>query len=168
VSVAIDSSGNVYFAGAVGTSSGTVLPCYWENGTLTILPVGTGSSVGWANGVAVDASGNLWIGGAVGASNSALVPCSWRNGALTFLPTGSGAFLGYGNAVALDASGNLFEGFALRPLEATETGPRYAGKGREGSRRVHGTVECRLLPLSESRFLPAAGHRVSAAMLSSA
>lgn len=50
-SVAIDSQGNVYIAGFVGTSIITPIAVYWKNGTLVTLP--TSSSYPYANAVAI-------------------------------------------------------------------------------------------------------------------
>jgi len=83
---AVDASGNVSIAGAVGTSNATLMPCYWRNGTLGFLPKDTGAPMyGYTNGVALDASGSLFIIGDA-ATSAAQTPCYWRNVALTVLP----------------------------------------------------------------------------------
>jgi len=91
VDMAFDPSGNLLVGGVTGTS-GSQLPCYWENGPLVMtLPVGPGNyafSIGWGT---VDLSGNFFIAGAVGTTSDSLIPCYWDNGALSFLIAGTEA-----------------------------------------------------------------------------
>ena len=53
-------------------------------------------------------------------------------------------------------------GFALRPLEAIESGPRYAATGVKASAWPAERLCACLLLRSESQFLPVGDHRVSA------
>jgi hypothetical protein len=62
-SVALDNAGNVYIVGKVGPAYNSAMPCYWENGTLTLLPMGSGNTVGYASTIALDSAGNVYIAG---------------------------------------------------------------------------------------------------------
>jgi len=85
---ALDTSGDFYLVGGVGSSS-SMTPCYWEvtGGTPTpptILPTGPGNSGGEAFGIAFDSS-HVYIVGAVGQP----LPCYWENNVLNILTTGN-------------------------------------------------------------------------------
>jgi hypothetical protein len=71
---------NVY---AVGLCSG-MFPCYWINGTLTSLDIGS-YGMGVANGIYVS-DGNVYISG--GTFNLGMIgqPCYWKNGVRRGLP----------------------------------------------------------------------------------
>ena len=106
---AVDTSGNVYVAGATGSSSNAPTPAYWENGSPSNLSLGSGNAYGLAYNAAVDGSGNVYMIGKVGTSSSAVVPCYWENGTLNILSFGStGSTYGYAVGVAFDGSGNVY------------------------------------------------------------
>jgi len=103
---AVDSSGNVYFAGYTGTSSGQ-LPCCWKNGALTsTLDISGYSYFGTAQ-MFLDSSGDLYVMGYVGTSSSTFTPCYWKNGVLNLLSLGTGNTYGAASGAAVDGSGNF-------------------------------------------------------------
>lgn len=106
---AVDASGDVFVAGATGSSSNAPTPAYWENGTLLNLPLGINNTYGLAYNAAVDGFGNVYLIGKVGTSSSAVVPCYWENGAVYTLSFGSTSYTyGYAIGVAFDGSGNAY------------------------------------------------------------
>ncbi len=44
----MDSLSNIHVVGVSQTSGNPEVPCYWKNGTASILPMGTGNSSGMA------------------------------------------------------------------------------------------------------------------------
>ena len=82
--VALDSEGNVYLAGYVGTLESS-RPVYWVDGEPHLLPTDTALGAGKATSISVDKNGSVYIGGYIGSVGSA-VPAYWVNGALRVLP----------------------------------------------------------------------------------
>ncbi|MGA2973793.1 MAG: chitobiase/beta-hexosaminidase C-terminal domain-containing protein [Spirochaetia bacterium] len=103
--------GHIYISGTTGTSQNFQTPCYWRDGTLTPLQMGSGNTVGQAVNAAVDSSGNLYIAGCAGPTTSSwgynTLPCYWENETLTLLSIVGNTY-GQAAGVAIDSSGNLY------------------------------------------------------------
>jgi hypothetical protein len=97
-----------YVSGAVGPSQGTRTPCYWKDGVLTPLAVGSINSFGIANGPIWDSLGNIYFIGEVGVSSSSYSACYWKNGTPVILPTRLGDTSAFTGGAARDSAGNLF------------------------------------------------------------
>ena len=94
-----------FIAGFTGNTLTT--PCYWLNGTLTNLPIGSGNvNRGQTTGVVLDSAGNVYVAGYVSGTDT--TPCYWKNGTLNTLPSVSGTTDDSADGIALDSAGNVY------------------------------------------------------------
>jgi hypothetical protein len=112
-SAVADGSGNVYFAGVLGSGPDSMLPYHWKNGrSPEALSIGTNIG-GYVSQVALDASGSLYASGQVW-SHIADRPVYWKAtngkwGEPIALPMGKYSnYAGWGvQGMAVDPQGNI-------------------------------------------------------------
>jgi hypothetical protein len=127
-----DAAYDVYIAGSY-SNGGNSLPCYWENGVKTDLPLGGEWIRGSADKVVVNA-GDIYILGT--ADNGARsVGCYWKNGVISFLPYTGG--YGYGNDITI-SDGNVYIAGHFEALNGESFIPCYWRNGMRTDLTING------------------------------
>lgn len=102
-----DSSGNLYIDGTLNVSStSNPVPCYWKNGTLTVLSMSSSDTYAEVGQISVNStSGTVDIAGSEGTSSSNLQPVYWTNSSTSPITLGLGSGYSTGSAEGIVNTG---------------------------------------------------------------